>query len=119
MGSPKKWNGVSLSCVLKNVVQWILTAGLIEESFKFAALLRLRPTAKRLRSGARCWPSFALPKAWWMRLADSPIAVALCGVAAGGGFATTENFMYIFSEESIHKAFREDDLESAYARIAA
>ena len=31
----------------------------------------------------------------------------------------TVNFMYIISEESIRKAFREDDLESAYARIAA
>jgi len=54
-----------------------------------------------------------------MRLADTPLAVALCGVAAGGGLATTENFMYIFSQESIEKAFGENDLESAYGRIGA
>lgn len=99
----------------------MLTAGIIEESFKFASLLRLRPTPGKVLqgvAGCRCRLP-GLPKAWYMRLADSPLAVALCGVAAGGGLATTENFMYIFSTESIDKAFREGDLESAYGRIAA
>eukprot|EP00913_Durusdinium_trenchii_P019655 g18478.t1 len=59
----------------------------------------LRPTPSRVLQGlerCRCSLPF-VPKGWFMRLADSPLAVALCGVAAGGGLATTENFMYIFS----------------------
>jgi len=115
------WDYTSGRCIMINVVQWILTAGIIEESFKFVALLRLRPTTSKIKEGVeacRCRLPF-LPKAWYMRLADSPLAVALCGVAAGGGLATTENFMYIFSQESIEKAFGEGDLESAYGRIAA
>jgi len=115
------WDYTSGKCMMINVVQWILTAGIIEESFKFASLLRLRPSPSKVRAGlewCRC-KCPGIPKAWWMRLADSPLAVALCGVAAGGGLATTENFMYIFSQESIEKAFGENDLESAYGRIAA
>merc|ERR1712060_101653 len=72
-----------------------------------------------LEWGRCCCSCPGLPRAWWMRLADSPLAVALCGVAAGGGPATTENFMYIFSQESIEKPFKENDLEAAYGRIAA
>lgn len=116
------WDYTSGKCMMINVVQWILTAGIIEESFKFASLLRLQPTPGKIADGVkRCGCGFGglLPRAWWMRLADSPLAVALCGVAAGGGLATTENFMYIFSQESIGKAFNEGDLESAYGRIAA
>ncbi|CAE8636966.1 unnamed protein product, partial [Polarella glacialis] len=107
--------------MMVNVVQWILTAGIIEESFKFVALLRLRPSpGKVFETANRCCCKIPfLPRAWFLRLADSPLAVALCGVAAGGGLATTENFMYIFSQESIDKAFGEGDLESAYGRIAA
>jgi len=115
------WDYTSGKCMMKNVVQWILTAGIIEESFKFVALLRLRPSPAKVKAGldwCRCKIPF-VPRAWWMRLADSPLAVALCGVAAGGGLATTENFMYIFSGESIDKAFNDNDLESAYGRIAA
>jgi len=115
------WGYTSGRCMIVNVVQWVLTAGIIEESFKFASLLRLRPSTSEIRDGADqcgcgCW---FLPRGWWMRLADSPLAVALCGVAAGGGLATSENFMYIFSSESIEKAFGQNDLESAYGRIAA
>lgn len=115
------WDYTSRKCIMINVVQWILTAGIIEESFKFAALTRLRPTAGQILAGINnCGCSCCgLPRGWWMKLADSPLAVALCGVAAGGGLATTENFMYIFSQESIEKAFGEGDLESAYGRIAA
>eukprot|EP00933_Yihiella_yeosuensis_P027792 TRINITY_DN2164_c1_g1_i1.p1 TRINITY_DN2164_c1_g1~~TRINITY_DN2164_c1_g1_i1.p1 ORF type:complete len:394 (-),score=54.55 TRINITY_DN2164_c1_g1_i1:61-1242(-) len=115
------WDYTSGKCMAINVVQWILTAGIIEESFKFVALLRLRPDAGKVAQAAnccRCKLPF-IPRAWFLRLADSPLAVALCGVAAGGGLATTENFMYIFSQESIDKAFKEGDLESAYGRIAA
>lgn len=115
------WEYTSGKCMLINVVQWILTAGIIEESFKFVSLLRLRPTARQVNTtlaSCRC-KCPGLHKAWWLRLADTPLAVALCGVAAGGGLATTENFMYIFSQESIEKAFGENDLESAYGRIAA
>ncbi|CAE7573465.1 unnamed protein product [Symbiodinium natans] len=115
------WEYTSTRCIMTNAVQWVLTAGIIEESFKFASLLRLRPSPSKVLqgvAGCRCRLP-GLPKAWYMRLADSPLAVALCGVAAGGGLATTENFMYIFSTESIDKAFREGDLESAYGRIAA
>eukprot|EP00928_Gymnodinium_smaydae_P078711 TRINITY_DN62802_c0_g1_i1.p1 TRINITY_DN62802_c0_g1~~TRINITY_DN62802_c0_g1_i1.p1 ORF type:complete len:386 (-),score=68.78 TRINITY_DN62802_c0_g1_i1:230-1387(-) len=115
------WEYTSTKCIMVNVVQWILTAGVIEESFKFASLLRLRPTLGKISRAARrvgCAVP-GLPRGWVLRLADSPLAVALCGVAAGGGLATTENFMYIFSHESIGKAFGENDLESAYGRIAA
>ena len=34
--------------------------------------------------------------------------VALCGVAAGGGLATTENFMYIFSYFALEIVGRDD-----------
>uniref|UniRef100_A0A7S1FJ68 Uncharacterized protein n=1 Tax=Noctiluca scintillans TaxID=2966 RepID=A0A7S1FJ68_NOCSC len=114
------WDYTSGKCVMINVVQWILTAGVIEESFKFFGLLRLRSSMGKVQAGInrfRC--RFCGRRGWWMKLADSPLAVALCGVAAGGGLATTENFMYIFSGESVDKAFSENDLESAYGRIAA
>eukprot|EP00408_Alexandrium_pacificum_P050698 CAMPEP_0171262302 /NCGR_PEP_ID=MMETSP0790-20130122/56479_1 /TAXON_ID=2925 /ORGANISM="Alexandrium catenella, Strain OF101" /LENGTH=341 /DNA_ID=CAMNT_0011730815 /DNA_START=89 /DNA_END=1115 /DNA_ORIENTATION=- len=108
------WDYTSSKCMLINVVQWILTAGIIEESFKFVALLRLRPTTGKVRAGLRA-AAAGYP--------DCPghggCGWRLCGVAAGGGLATTENFMYIFSQESIEKAFGENDLESAYGRIAA
>jgi len=121
------WSYTSRRCVFVNMVQWILTAGIIEETFKFASLLRLQPTRAKIQANLhrrRCgdrWRSCCglLPRAWVLRLADSPISVALCGVAAGGGLATTENFMYIFSQESIRKAFTEGDLESAFGRVAA
>lgn len=114
------WEHTSGRCTATNLVQWVLTAGLIEEGFKFVTLLRLRPTPLKVRAGLRWGPALpGAPKIWWMRLADSPLAVALCGVAAGGGLATSENFMYIFSQESIDKAFNDDDLEAAYGRIAA
>lgn len=116
------WDYTSGKCMMINVVQWILTAGIIEESFKFASLLRLRKSIATVQDAAKrcgCGCFGLLPKVWINRLADTPLAVALCGVAAGGGLATTENFMYIFSQESIEKAFGENDLESAYGRIAA
>jgi len=115
------WDYTSLKCILMNVVQWILTAGIIEESFKFLSLLRLRPTYREIQDGiegCRCRLPFT-GRGWWMKLGDCRLAIALCGVAAGGGLATTENFMYIFSKESLDKAFTEGDLESAYGRIAA
>lgn len=115
------WAYTSVKCVLINAVQWILTAGVIEESLKFAALLRLCPTmaeVKRSVERGRCSYLGSAP-ARCLKLADTPIAVALCGVAAGGGLATTENFMYIFANDSIQKAFDENDLEPAYGRIPA
>jgi len=118
------WDYTSGRCVLINMAQWILTAGIIEESFKFASLLRLRSTSAHVwksiyRWRARGCPLWAIQHGWWLKVADSPLAVALCGVAAGGGLATSENFMYIFCQESIDKAFRENEFESAYGRIAA
>lgn len=115
------WEYTSTKCMLINVVQWILTAGIIEEGFKFASLLRLRSTTSQIRDSIDNWRGCRCPgrARWWLKLADSPLAIALCGIAAGGGLATTENFMYIFSSESIDKAFKENDLESAYGRIAA
>ncbi|CAK0861521.1 unnamed protein product [Prorocentrum cordatum] len=111
------WDYTSGKCMMINVVQWILTAGIIEESFKFVSLLRLRPTPGKVRAGlewCRCRVP-GLPRAWWMRLADSPLAVALCGVAAGGGLADELDR----AQESLDKAFKDNDLESAYGRIAA
>eukprot|EP00401_Gymnodinium_catenatum_P040856 CAMPEP_0117615546 /NCGR_PEP_ID=MMETSP0784-20121206/84595_1 /TAXON_ID=39447 /ORGANISM="" /LENGTH=410 /DNA_ID=CAMNT_0005419285 /DNA_START=62 /DNA_END=1290 /DNA_ORIENTATION=+ len=115
------WGHTSAGCVMVNVVQWVLTAGIIEEGFKFAALLRLRPTPSKVRDGinfCRCSIPF-LPRAWWMRLADTPLSVALCGLAVGGGLATTENFMYIFNSESRSAAFTQDDFTAVYGRIGA
>jgi len=115
------WNHTSVKCIMVNVVQWIVTAGIIEEGFKFVALLRLRPTPSRVSDGikaCRCGLPF-LPRAWWMRLADTPLAVVLCGMAVGGGLATTENFMYIFSEDSRTKAFENGDFTAVYGRISA
>merc|ERR1719401_1631460 len=73
------WDYTSGKCMMVNVVQWILTAGIIEESFKFLSLLRLRPDLAKVRAAAeRCSCGFfCLPRTWWMRLADTPIAVAL------------------------------------------
>jgi len=115
------WGRTSMACIMTNVVQWILTAGIIEEGFKFLALLRLRPTPSTIQDGINaCRCSFpCLPRACWMRLADTPLSVALCGLAVGAGLATTENFMYIFSEENRTKAFEEGDLAAAYGRIGA
>eukprot|EP00931_Biecheleriopsis_adriatica_P118565 TRINITY_DN93937_c0_g1_i1.p1 TRINITY_DN93937_c0_g1~~TRINITY_DN93937_c0_g1_i1.p1 ORF type:complete len:416 (-),score=67.74 TRINITY_DN93937_c0_g1_i1:195-1442(-) len=115
------WQPTSARCIMENMVQWIVTAGVIEECFKFAALLRLRPTPSSVRDGiqaCRCKLPF-LPRAWWMRLADTPLAVACCGLAVGGGLATTENFMYIFSSDSRVAAFDENDFTAVYGRIGA
>jgi len=45
------WAYTSLQCIIFNLFQWIVTAGGIEESLKFAALLRLRPTPAKVRDG--------------------------------------------------------------------
>lgn len=113
------WEYTSFRCLAMNMWQWILTAGVIEEGFKFIVLLRLRSTPTKIRNSA-LWTRRAcfMPAAWCLKLAESPLAVALCGVAAGGGLATTENFMYIFNADNIEKAFREGDMETSYGRIA-
>lgn len=116
------WDHTSLRCALVNVFQWVVTAGMIEEHFKFACLLRLQPSRARILvciNQGPCCSLPGLPPGWWLKLAESQLAVALCGIAAGAGLATSENFMYIFSQESIDRAFGENDLESAYGRIAA
>merc|ERR1711862_286738 len=105
-----------MRCICISAIQWILTAGVIEESFKFAILLRLRSSMRSVLrdiEACSCGDAVPLPRGWWLKLADSPLAVALCGVAAGGGLATTENFVYIFSHDNIAKAFGQNDLEAA------
>merc|ERR1719230_1551592 len=59
------WDYTSGRCMMINVVQWILTAGIEEESFKFLSLLRLRSDLAKVRAGAGrgfC----CLPRSWWM-----------------------------------------------------
>lgn len=114
------WAYTSQKCILINVVQWILTAGIIEESFKFVALLRLCPTPSKIQARLQsCRCKMPCLPGCLFRLADTPLAVALCGLAVGGGLATTENFMYIFSYDNRTKAFDESDFTAVYGRIGA
>merc|ERR1711974_12098 len=88
----------SPACIRTKWVQWILTAGFNEELLKFAALLRLRPSLTKVVNSCcltRCLRSSTTPGmpccAWFLKLAASPLAVVLCGMASGAGFATLEN----------------------------
>eukprot|EP00932_Pfiesteria_piscicida_P015056 SRR837773.27025.p2 GENE.SRR837773.27025~~SRR837773.27025.p2 ORF type:complete len:129 (+),score=24.83 SRR837773.27025:44-388(+) len=66
------WDYTSGRCMVVNVFQWIVTAGVIEETFKFASLLRLRSSAAKVRQSLDRWQRLCpwLPAAW--------------GAAAGG-----------------------------------
>lgn len=122
----------SATCILKASVEWVLMAGLIEESMKFAALLRLVPSAEAAAGGCCCrrrrgggqrnW-CVALDvrlRSWWARLAPTPYALAVASLASGGGLATMENFHYIFFDpETYDHAMESGDLSHALGRIVS
>ena len=100
----------SFGCLVLVMVQWILTPGLVEEVAKCIALVRLKPTPAAAESAVHNLtssastvdgnPFIASLKSYcavsWYRLALTPSAMCLAGLAAGGGFATVENFWFIF-----------------------
>lgn len=130
----------SALCVAKASVEWILMAGLIEETVKFLALLRLRPSPEAAvdvgccgaRAGCCCHRRGGRPlgprrlllgyqlRAWWARLAPTPYAFAAAALASGGGLATIENFHYIFFDiETYDRAIESGDLSHALGRIVS
>lgn len=125
----------SFMCVTKASIEWCLMAGLIEESMKFIALLRLYPSAQaaaqscgmcccsrrgRRHIGRRLMILNHWLKAWWVRLTPTPYAMATAALASGGGLATIENFHYIFFDaETYDKAIESGDLSHAMGRIVS
>jgi len=124
----------SIWCMAKSSVEWMLMAGLIEESVKFIVLLRLLPSpeaaadcqllpccCRRRRSSrpGRCrLVCGQLLRSSWFRLAPTPYAFAIASLASGAGLATTENFHYIFFDtESFQTALESGDLTHALGRI--
>lgn len=101
---PQSW------CQLWQICQWILTVGLWEETFKVVwILLRLRTQPLWVDSNATfcsrlngkavprtvccCFPTVCCT--FWWRLAERPVTVFLCSVAAAGGFQAIENVQYM------------------------
>lgn len=128
--TPSPW------CICKASIEWVLMAGLIEETMKFMALLRLRPSPE---AAAACGPQRNccprrsgrapsrwrlllgnLSRAWWVRLAPTPYAFAIASLASGGGLATIENFHYIFFDaDTYDRAIESGDLSHALGRIVS
>lgn len=126
----KDWpkEGPSAACIAKASVEWVLMAGLIEESLKFLPLLRLVPSVADASAQCRFPPSWRCPEScvalchWcrvrWVKLAPTPYALACAALASGGGLATVENFHYIFFDpEAFDRAIESGDLSHALGRI--
>jgi len=80
-------------------LMWLLTPGLVEETFKSVWLFF------RLRRGLEDLPGrccFCLPASrtydcgCWFKLAPTPYHVLLCALASGAGFESFENLLYVF-----------------------
>lgn len=92
--------------------EWILTPGLWEELFK-VIWVYLRFKSQPTWTDERCVQSYrtdAVPRrtccistktctCWW-RLAKTPEAIFLGALAAGGGFESFENILYMFNNDS-------------------
>mmetsp|Transcript_36895 Transcript_36895/g.82959 ORF Transcript_36895/g.82959 Transcript_36895/m.82959 type:complete len:381 (+) Transcript_36895:437-1579(+) len=83
-------------CLVNTVIQWICTAGLVEETVKFVTLYRLVPTLAPVTELRRSGSSVKRCCEGLYRLGPHPYTIALCSLASAGGFATMENFEYIF-----------------------
>eukprot|EP00929_Paragymnodinium_shiwhaense_P116124 TRINITY_DN8539_c1_g1_i1.p1 TRINITY_DN8539_c1_g1~~TRINITY_DN8539_c1_g1_i1.p1 ORF type:complete len:449 (+),score=58.45 TRINITY_DN8539_c1_g1_i1:206-1552(+) len=119
-----------LACIVKASIEWILMAGLVEETVKFFALLRLAPSPevasqglccwRRRRSGSRWLAWEAALRSWWARLTPTPHALAIAALASGAGLATIENFHYIFFDlDAYERAMETGDLNHALGRIVS
>jgi len=125
-------------CIAKASFEWVLMAGLIEETMKFFALLRLRPTPESTSEACCCRRRGHGPdgnprplgprrllidrlfRSWWARLAPTPYAFACAALASGGGLATIENFHYIFFDaDAYERAIESGDLSHALGRIVS
>eukprot|EP00933_Yihiella_yeosuensis_P055884 TRINITY_DN5483_c0_g1_i1.p1 TRINITY_DN5483_c0_g1~~TRINITY_DN5483_c0_g1_i1.p1 ORF type:complete len:481 (+),score=29.75 TRINITY_DN5483_c0_g1_i1:91-1533(+) len=91
-----------VECFYTLWLEWIFTAGLNEETLKFMVLMRLRTSLEEIVSSCwltKCLRSSTTPGvpmcAWFLKLAPTPCAVVLSGMAAGAGFATLENVDYV------------------------
>merc|ERR1712194_472566 len=88
---------MTLPCNLEDAAQYVLSPGLVEESFKALWLLWvLRPNEAAL-PGKCC---FCFPVAGcgcWFKLAPTPYHVILCALALGAGFESVENLLYVAS----------------------
>eukprot|EP00931_Biecheleriopsis_adriatica_P043649 TRINITY_DN24949_c0_g1_i2.p1 TRINITY_DN24949_c0_g1~~TRINITY_DN24949_c0_g1_i2.p1 ORF type:complete len:590 (-),score=74.24 TRINITY_DN24949_c0_g1_i2:46-1815(-) len=122
VGENWPWSAPSGTCVAKATLEWILTPGIVEESLKFVVLLRLVTSleeAVNSRALTRCPRMSEIPGfvccGWFLKLAPSPIAVVLCGMAVGGGFSAMENVGYINSAKP--EVFATGDLMPAAARL--
>merc|ERR1712072_943257 len=87
-------------CQVKSALMWVLTPGLVEETFKAVWLfLRLYRNPEDLPR--RCCLG-VLPAAHsydcgcWHKLAPTPYHVILCSLACGAGFECLENVFYVF-----------------------
>jgi len=103
-------NRTDRGCMIFRWIQWTLTAGVNEEVLKFAVLARIRSSVHDVvnsRCLTRCLRSSNTPGvpccAWYLKLATSPWAVVLAGMASGAGFASMENINYV---SKIQAAFR-------------
>lgn len=124
--------GPSAACVAKASVEWVLMAGLIEETLKFSALLRLAPSVAEVSAQCNFGASWCCRgsvrgeavcrwcRAFWTKLAPTPYAVACAALASGGGLATIENFHYIFFDPvAFERAIESGDLSHALGRIVS
>lgn len=108
-----KWpmEAPSGGCVAKANLEWVLTPGIVEESFKFMVLLRLVTSleeamkSKALTRFPRMSTISCMPCCgWFLKFAASPAVVVLCGMAAGAGFGSLENVQYIAKLSGVVKA---------------
>jgi RsiW-degrading membrane proteinase PrsW (M82 family) len=95
---------MTLSCNIAAASMWILTPGLVEETFKAVWLFfRLRRSVDDVP--ATC--CFCLPASrsfncgCWYKLAPSPYHVVLCAIASGAGFECMENVLYVFQKSGV------------------
>lgn len=93
-------------CTLAAELMWVLTPGLVEETFKSVWLFF------RLRRGPEDLPSkccFCLPSTrahdcgCWYKLAPTPYHVFMCALASGAGFESFENLLYVFDKSDVFR----------------
>merc|ERR1719203_381104 len=92
------------ACNTIAAIMWVLTPGLVEETFKSLWLFfRLRRSVADIP--AKC--CFCLPASHgydcgcWYKLAPTPYHVLLCALASGAGFECMENLLYVFEKSGV------------------
>lgn len=92
------------ACHVGAAAMWVLTPGLVEETFKSVWLFfRLRRGPEDVpRRCCLCLPSFrAYDCGCWYKLAPTPYHVFLCALASGAGFECMENLVYVFLHSGV------------------